>query len=403
MRRAPTLAGRRIQEYYRERWSQLHQYDTATTKERAKLTRDLLQFLPEIGVPPSLYNVLPRDVIQFLMQRDRSGLTTVHHRSCPFWSSVFTGASRRCGCPRRQNATSTSVIRGTLQGMFRDAGLTDRWQPATLSGNPVKSAEVEQFIRLNNREQLAAGVQRRRAPLIALDVYTHLVDTALQRWKNARAGAGAAGHALLEVASRARDVLFLVLLWHTGLRATDLLRVLVQQLDTAPTQGHIWRLVVTVTKTSEDPRDTRRIALVDDGSYYCVQTAYRLYVRSLERLGLRLPAGHLFRSVRRVPGSRLKCVWGAPLSWAAANYRWAALRRAARLCSRISMHSPHGSRPRWEKDRGTPVDEICSLIDWTRATLDYYTADRDVMSLPEALALFSPTETAGGRRVDARQ
>lgn len=408
-RRQPTLQGKVIIDYYSQRWSQLHDYDTATTKERRKLTRDLMTFLPEVGASPSLYDVLPRDIIQFLMFRDRSGLTIVHRRSCPLWSNANRAEVQACNCPQRQNATSTSVTRGILQGIFRDAGLVDRWQPATLSGNPVKSAEVEQFIRLNNREQLTAGVAKRRAPLFGQDVYRHIIDTAVGRWKDARRR-GATVTAL----ACARDMLFVALLWHTGLRASDLLRVLVQQLQTSRSDGggrRCWRLTVTVTKTNDDPRGIRSITLSDDGSIYCVPTAFRLYSRVLRAAGLALEPGPLFRCAERARSDKSVrpegLAWSVgALSWAAANYRWKALLSHARITSRITMHSPHGSRPRWERDRGTSVEEICALIDWTLPTLNYYTLDRTVLSLPEAKRLFVPAQprrTRGGTRSVAQR
>jgi integrase len=375
----------------------LHDYDTSTTKERRKLTRDLLEFLPEIGASPSLYDVLPRDVIQFLMFRDRSGLTVVHRRTCSLWSNANRAEIQACDCPQRQNATSTSVTRGILQGIFRDAGLVDRWQPATLSGNPVKSAEVEQFIRLNNREQLTAGVSKRRAPLFGRDVYHHIVDAAVDRWKAARRRGALAAAVIC-----ARDMLFVALLWHTGLRASDLLRVLVQQLEKVPPgrgDDKCWKLAVTVTKTNDDPRGIRSITLVDDNSFYCVQTAFRLYSRSLHTVGLKLEPGPLFRGLKRSKAGTQLTWTPQPLAWSAANYRWKALLMHARVTSRITMHSPHGSRPRWERDRGTPLSEIRALIDWTQATLDYYTLDRTVLSLADAKRLYMPAlpRTARGR------
>lgn len=398
MRRQPSSRGRAIIDYYTQRWSQLHDYDTSTTKERRKLMRDLLEFLPEIGASPSLYDVLPRDIIQFLMFRDRSGLTIVHRRTCPLWSTANRAEIQACDCPQRQNATSTSVTRGILQGIFRDAGLVDRWQPATLSGNPVKSAEVEQFIRLNNREQLTAGVAKRRAPLFDQDVYHHIIDAAVDRWKAARRR-GALGSAAI----CARDILFVALLWHTGLRASDLLRVLVQQVEQMSAgrgKAKRWTLVVTVTKTNDDPRGIRSITLIDDQSVYCVQTAFRLYSRSLHSIGLILEPGPLFRCLKRdnTGASPAELVWTPrTLAWSAANYRWKALLAHARITSRITMHSPHGSRPRWERDWGTPLNEIQALIDWTQATLDYYTLGRSVLSLAEAKRLYVPAQPRKAR------
>jgi hypothetical protein len=257
--RRPTKAARLCHESYLLRMEALAVVSTGTDRTHARLLAELAAFMQRLGAGTSPFLVTPTDVIKFLMSKDSSGHTVVHQPACPFWA-ISTDARRvLCQCPKRAGAVSLRSTRGLLQGAFRNLGLATEWSPLTGTGNPVNSAEVLRFENLNLRQQALAGVTPRQSPLFREEVYVHLMKGQLALWRAAwRRKAWKV--ALLA----ARDAFFYALLWYSGMRATDVLRVLVQQLTPAALlpesfavdapAGRVMRLQVTVTKPGTTQR-----------------------------------------------------------------------------------------------------------------------------------------------------
>jgi hypothetical protein len=360
---------------------------TKTAKAHATVQREFLAYLAADGALPVLAASTPLDVIRFLMSKDAGGTTRVHVRECGFWQYGGVMAGNLCDCPKRAAATATNTTYGYLRAVFNRAGLSATWNPVACSGNPATAPQVEAFVELVGREQLASGVVRKRAPLLGMCIYCYLIDGYLQRCITL----SAKGH-FMKVVLTLRDALFLSVLWHTGLRAGDALRLLHQQIeDSFNEEGSgMWLLTVAVTKSARDTRKRRRIRIMDDGSYYSPLSIMRAYKLAAAKLGIRVHTDSMFRNVKQLAGGHYKLTTTA--SWAVMTRRFRENVRMLRLPPAITLHSPHGSLPRKWRDEGIDPAVICRAVDWTLQTFQYYTgSERDVLLLPVALALVAAT------------
>ena len=52
-------------------------------KQKSSTHRELVRFLASLPTPKSLSSSSPRDILKFLVWKDKSGRTTVHQMSCP--------------------------------------------------------------------------------------------------------------------------------------------------------------------------------------------------------------------------------------------------------------------------------------------------------------------------------
>lgn len=318
----------------------------------------------------------------------------VHAPDCPYLNERTLPTAAVCSCPVHYAANTLRRYKGLLSGAFRDVGLIWDWLPATASGNPVASAEVRTFMRTVRREQLEGGVLTRRAPLIAQEVMQAIFDGALEQWSACKREGR-----IMDALAFARDALFYVTLWFTALKASDLLRVRTQRFvdALAPAGGGTCpavRLDIGITKTAHDPRKARTLLLPDNGTRFCVPSAWRLYKATLVEAGLSVVPGPLFVQFRdsKWQASALAC----GVAWATARRRFKALTEYCHLTPSITLHSPHGSYPRHLRDRGMRHADICELVDWTLPTYHYYTAGRVVMTLPDALSRYLPQHLRKG-------
>ena len=360
---------------------------TKTAKAHAAVRREFLAYLAADGAQPLLCASTPLDVVRFLMSKDAGGTTRVHARECPFWQYGGVMAGNLCECPKRAAASATNTTYGYLRAIFNHAGLTAQWNPVACAGNPATAPQVESFVELVGREQLASGVVKKRAPLLGVCVYRYVIDGYLQQTV-----AQTLKKQFVKVALVLRDALFLSVLWHTGLRAGDALRLLHQQVEESRDDDgkRVWILSVAVTKSARDTRKRRRIRIQDDGSYYSPMSLMRAYKRATSKLGIRVHADSMFRNVKRMAAGHHRLSTTA--SWAVMTRRFRETVRMLSLPPAITLHSPHGSLPRLWRDSGVDHVVICRALDWTLPTFQYYTdTDRDVLLLPVALALVAAT------------
>ena len=374
--------------HYDARFADVQLHATKTSRAHSKVKREFVQYLVSDSAAASLFAATPLDVVRFLMSKDTSGTTRVHLRTCPFWQYGGSLAGRLCDCPKRAAATALTTIYGYLRAVFNRAGLSSDWNPALCSGNPTTSPQVEAYLELVGREQLASGVVKRRAPLIGICVFRYIMDGCLRQVAELSQRSKFA-----KVVLALRDAMFFSLLWHTGLRASDALRILHQQVELAREADgtQVWCLSVAVTKSARDARQRRRIRLVDDNTFYSPIAIMRAYQRAASRIGIRVHNESIFRNVKALPNGHYKLHTTA--TWAVMARRFRDLLQTLHLPSAVTLHSPHGSLPRMWRDNGVDPAIICQAIDWTMATYQYYTdPDREVLLLPVALALGAPTE-----------
>jgi hypothetical protein len=386
-RRSTSSAIQNRRRLYDQRLLGIQAHATSTSRAHQKVEREFLQYMVSDGAAASLWAATPLDVVRFLMSKDTNGTTTVHQSACPFWQYGGALAGRLCSCPRRAAATALNTTYGYLRAVFNRAGLAAPWNAMACSGNPTTSPQVESFIALVGREQLASGVVKRRAPLIGICVFKYILDGFLQQVATLELQ-----RKYLKVMLLLRDALFFSVLWHTGLRASDALRILHQQVEGAcDSDGRpTWVLSVAVTKSARDPRKRRKVVVVDDGGLASPASLMRAYQRVGSRLGIRVYEDLIFRNVKPIPGGHYKLHTAA--SWAVMSRRFRELIISLQLPTAITLHSPHGSLPRMWRDDGVDPAIICQSIDWTPAMYQYYTdKDREVLFLPVALAMVAST------------
>jgi hypothetical protein len=371
----------------------LKRVDTTTARRHSVLEMEFLRFLESLGIPrPTLYDATPRDVVYYLLSKDATGRTVVHEPGCSI-ARLPTLMSRRsaplCDCPIAAGAYSTEVTRGSLQAVFREAGLAAPWNPAACTGNPADSMFVNQFVRRNLRYQATAGVHANQAPLIGHCVFSALMDTVLAQGDGITtlSGMGKRRRMLIVL----QDALCFSLLWYSGLRGKDALRLQSNQVTLGITSGahKQLRINVLITKTRYEPNRQRTVTIDDDGSRYNPIHLFERRQRFALACGLMASPGAF---LSRVTGRAATVSWGPTPTTTTLRARLRVYLRQARLPDIIRVHSFRASFARLLRDSGVPDEEICRRIDWTKRWFDHYTAPRpgrEVLRLTQARALFA--------------
>ena len=389
----PTAEAEALLRQYDKRWESLHGMGASSSGNRNGLWTRFQKFLTDVCGQPQVLAATPMDVIYFFMHSDAGGNTVVHSKSCLFWQRSSRKSDAPCACATRAAATTVNTNRGVLQGLFRDMGLTSPWNPLAQAGNPVDAAVVDEYVKRSAQEQFAAGVRRHKAALISTAVFEALISEFL-RLQLVASSRGRTPDAIAAVSA----ALHLSFCWHTGLRAKDACRVLLQQLvfdnEGSPTKVDV---TVTVTKTRFDQRCTRKLCIVRDDSVGCFISLFQRYRRLLQ--AIRAPpftAGHMFCTLNRVKFGAGPYCWSyggeTPVSTVAARFRRSVLQLG--LTKSITMHSPHGSFAANDRAAGIPPLTTCKRMDWTLATYHEYLDDRQPIGLNEARALFAAEKVA---------
>lgn len=366
-----------------ERLLQLKAVSTGTVKRHAVVEAQFAAFLQDVGADANLMRATPADVVRYLCSLDGSGTVVVHAPDCPLLMITLHAAVAACACPRRAAADSVNTRRGLLQAVFRDLGVTSPWCSSTASGNPVNSALVDQYIQQLKREQAAAAVVPRKAPLVAAEVMWTLLSAGLSVIARAHRR-GQHRVALLAL----QDVFYIAFMWFTGLRAADALRVLAQQVDVVASGGaRVFVCSVFVTKTAKSAKQRRVLRVAGDAALpHSLPALYVMYRDYCALLSVPLQPGPLFSKLASRGPTEL--AWSPDaLTQPCMAGRFRALLDVAGLPHAITMHSCHASRMRSLLDAGTPVSRVCAQLDTTPATLRRYTQNRAALSLEQTRLL----------------
>jgi hypothetical protein len=389
-RRQPTQLGQERRTAFELRWEALQRTGASSTKTINSILQAFLDYMEQDGAERSLFAATPRDVVGFLVSKDARGQTLVHAEDCTEWGTLTArGAKRTCGCPKRASASAMVTTRGRLQGIFRDAGRSAEWCPQTRLGNPCISHEVKLFEKYGAKEQLAAGVRAVQSDLFDVTVYRHLCQTVL----TAMATFQLAGD-LLEALLCARDCFLYSLMWCSGFRNSDALRLCVQHIrpfgasnmpesyrraDMPRTRG--WRLHVAVAKQAKLANHARQIVLLDDGSRFSVMATWDALCSALQRVHLTIAAGHVFRDVRPSEAESDLCTWADTSNWKDLTARFRDWQEIAGLPVIFSLQSFHGSCGGHDRSLGTSRAVTCAFMDWTPQMYDHYLRGREPWSL----------------------
>lgn len=342
-----------------------------------------MDFLKDDGlVSPSVFDVTPRDIVAFLQSLDagKGGQTIVHDDECPHWGIV---KSSPCACPRRMAFNTLRKYRYQLQGHFRDNGLSSPWSPHSENGNPCNSVLVKRYLDMIALEQAAGGVVTVQAALVDSSVFTSVVQATLRCWLAEKERDPVAAVEAL------RDALYYSLLWNSGLRAGDALRLNVAQVTlfepskSSPVGGAY--IDVTKAKAQINVLNPHRITIFDDGTPYAFNKLWLLYDTYVSEHGLfaGVPAGPLFRKFLR--DSDGNAMPGPRVPWFEMDRRYksltAELHWTPNVLRLLTLHSFHGSRAAREKAAGVPREETCTNMRWSIEMYEYYTSGREPLTV----------------------
>ncbi len=340
-----------------------------------------------------------RDVVSFLMSKDATGRTKVHNESCP-----REAGGMGCACPLRAAAGSLDSTRGILRGVYRDLGVAPLWNPSSGTGNPCQSKLVGDYVQAVAGEQAAAGLTAKQAPLLDESVYAALMACLWERWMacDLVEGNEASAREAVEVA---QELLLYALLWATGLRGGDALRLLAVNVevyagDTPSQPGglYVW---VGRSKTVRAPKDGWRVTTTDTGSHLEPMRALQALLKSAARVRLPVLQGKLFRYPVYVPvvDACAHARWGVQWAKDRVDRAFALWLTRAGLPSDVKLHSFRGSRAYREKMQGIPPKVTCAAMgNWTLKMYERYTGNRVPLSIKPAARVFrAVTSTAGVR------
>lgn len=387
----PASPAKRARDLADDRWSYLQDcFAPPSVDVHLRLMAELLAFLKRDGcLAPTPYEVVPQDIVRFFIMKDHLGRTKVHLGECDWW-----GVSRNapCACPTRLAVATIRSQRSSLQGCFRDLGLRTPWQPLRASGNPCSSAIVDQYISCVEREHAAAGVETIQAALVDVSIFDRILQATLSDWADAPPASASR-------AAAARDAFFYSLLWHSGFRCADALRLhfcAIRLFDNSvlpglkgpihASTGPGMSIDVTRSKTVSAPSGARRTTIWDGVDPVPTSTCLGLYLSELRALGfveseLR---GPLFRKVLLTEEGTH--VFGGPCTWN--DMSSAYVRHLARaglaepaLARHISLHSFHGSRAARERAAGVPAADTCQAMGWSLEMYNHYCEGREPLTL----------------------
>ena len=380
--RTPSHHARLLRQTGQQRYSELEaQFTPPSDPKRQAMFDALMLFMREDGLPePSIYDVTPRDVVAFMLAKDSKvhGQTVVHTDDCPDWGTKLT----RCKCPRRMSYYTLRQYRYALQKYFIVNGLTDQWSPTSGTGNPLKSPFVDRYLTLIESEQCAAGVAQLQAALIDTSLYEAILRDTLSEWLEARHD-----HDDLSAIQYLRDALYYAMLWNTGLRAGDALRLMAGSITlfdaTAahPHGGVYIRLHKTKRGVSLD--DPHRITVPCDGTRYSLKRLVQLFMSVTHSVMDTELVGPLFRKYQRTADAVV--VASTRATWDEMDRRFKlTLERVSpgsNLLRQVTMHSFHGSRAAREALAGIPRAETCAAMRWSEQMYDYYTQGREPLTI----------------------
>jgi integrase len=369
-----------------QRLAELAVYVTGTNNAISTREREFVAYLRDEGVAEaSLFGANPDDVIGFLAWTSASGNTPIHNASCTQWGLRRDEAT--CTCPRRKAASTLRTYKFAIQSACRDAGMTTPWCPMRRAGNPADARRVAEFLELTEREQASGGVGAKQAALVDEMVFQRLTKEVLRAW---RRHAYATPPDIRAAYDAACDALFYVVLWNSGLRASDALRLNTAQFVFTRTNTYIQ---IGVTKRFTTLEDTHRITIHEDAvnadPLYSVVAAWKVLSSTLDAADV-LPIdrnGAMFRAlVQAEDGS-----WalGTAHSWSTMHTRHVEWLKRAGFNDvgrrTITLHSFHGSRAAREQKAGISREVTCDNMRWTTEMYDYYTKGREPLILDDVL------------------
>lgn len=125
--------------------AQLFHKQSPYEHQKSRFVDQLCQFLASLPMPKDLMSASPRDLVRFLVWKDKSGKTQVHAVGCPHCGLTCPS---QCGCPHWLAAGSIDSLTGKLKTIFKENDRAGDWEERLGLGNPAASLLVRKYQQL---------------------------------------------------------------------------------------------------------------------------------------------------------------------------------------------------------------------------------------------------------------
>ena len=335
-------------------------------RQKSALEQQLLDFLATLSPPKDTSSCTSDDIIRFLISKDKSGRTVLHSQSC---SKVD------CNCPTRLAAGSVDSLLGKLRAIFNKLGRLH-------DSNPVAHPRIKEYLKFVREEQAGKAIVPTQAVPLFFVKFSKLINFL-------RGSITASGHlSSVDKYILVRDTTFFVVDFFTGNRASDLGRLLANQVfRLKDRKGFL--LKFTLTKTVRG--DSARSFILEPfrATEVCPVSWIQYYLSVCRLLAIELAGGYLFRTT-----DRRKVVSSRPFIGSAVNNRLRKHLADAKIDSGETPHSFRLGLSNTLNMMGCSPDEISRYVGWRgNSMVSHYTQMSSVAgSSPVAKRLLSGTE-----------
>lgn len=261
--------------------------DKPYQRQKSSLQHQLESFLWALPQRKSLAIASPKDVISFLIWRDKFGKLVTHSDQC--LSASTEGMT--CVCPKSLAAGTIDNNVGKLRTIFKEIGRGSVWNDELNIGNPAAHPSVREYHLLVLEEQTVA----RRLPSQAVPIFINKLATICQdlRSRVSNPHISPSNRYIL-----ARDLAFFSIDFFSGDRGSDLGRVKSTDVLCFPDNtGFIIKQVFgkTLRGTGSNIFGLKQIP----GSPACPVANLRCYIALTAAMSIELKTGYLFRTTNR--------------------------------------------------------------------------------------------------------
>ena len=246
-------------------------------------------FLSRLRPPKDLSTTSPRDIVHFLIWKDKDAKTQVHKEGCPHFGSS-SKITKGCDCPKRLAFKTVDSLIGQLRAILRDHRTTVH-SPFDMSlPNPASHIIVKRYLKALTEEQLQARV----LPQQAEPFFVHDLMILCSKIEGLLKGpATDPSHVFIY----ARDLAYFKLHFFSGDRPSDLSHIRTEEIMRFPQdKGLLFNHVFGKTLRSGDSNifGIQRHPNVS----LCPVKGIDDYMAVSHALGISLTSGYLFRTTQ---------------------------------------------------------------------------------------------------------
>lgn len=252
-------------------------------KQKRSLEAELDRFLCNLSPAKNVSNATPEHIRMFLIHKETCGRTKLHNASCSFRG--IPGKSV-CDCPVTMSSKSVDSLIGKIRAIFRDAGRTGEWNPATSTGNPASAQLLKRHVKCVIAEQTTAEVVHKQAVPLMFDKLSRLCRHLSYKCYVEQVQTAKVLYA--------RDCAYFSLLSHSGGRGGDLgLLTSSRIFDMPESQGMLISQIEGKTVNIDNPNNI--ILMLSKDPDICPVVHLSTYFKTAARAGVNLHSGYLFR------------------------------------------------------------------------------------------------------------